>query len=114
MKNRQKRDVLATKTDSLAFFEQRTKSLRESLSHSWNDDILTPDQSIVFLFQVLLHYDTNPNTPFVVTETTFSELSDKTKDELEVMLVHLQKQFLVEYPDGKGIKCFYSGIDLVP
>ena len=113
MKNRQKRDV-ATKTDSLAFFERRTKSFRESLSHSWNDDILTPDQSLVFLFRVLLHYGTNPNNPFVVTETTFSELRDKTKDEPEVMLVHLQKQFLVEYPDGKGIKCFYSGIDLVP
>jgi hypothetical protein len=49
-----------------------------------------------------------------VTETTFSELRDKTKDDLEVMSVHLQKQFLVEYLDGKGISCFYSGIEVVP
>jgi hypothetical protein len=104
----------ATKTDSLAFFEHRTLSFRQSLSHSWNDDIQTPDQLLVFLFRVLLHYGTNPNTPFIVTETTFSELRDKTKDELEVMLVHLQKRFLMEYPDGKGIKCFYSGIEVVP
>ena len=39
---------------------------------------------------MLFHYATNPNTPFVVTEMTFSELRDKTEDELEVMLVHLR------------------------
>jgi hypothetical protein len=30
------------------------------------------------------------------------------------MLVHLQKGFLVEFLDGKGISCFYSGIEVVP
>jgi len=38
----------------------------------------------------------------------------KTEDALEVMLVHLQKRFLVEFPDGKGILCFYSWIEVVP
>jgi len=82
--------------------------------HSWKDDTPTKAQSSVFLFQVLIHYVANPNTPFVVAETTFSELRDKTEDELEVMLVHLQKQFLMEFLDGKGITCFYSGIVVVP
>ena len=69
---------------------------------------------VITTFFTLFHYATNPNTPFVVTETTFSELRDKTEDALEVMLVHLQKRFLVEFPDGKGILCFYSGIEVVP
>ena len=63
---------------------------------------------------LLIHYATNPKTPFIVMETTFSELRDKTEDELEAMLVHLQKQFLVKFLDGKGITCFYSGIEVVP
>ena len=49
---------------------------------------------------VLIHYATNPDTPFVVTEMTFLDLRDKTEDE-EVMSVHLQKRFLVKFLDGK-------------
>jgi len=47
------------------------------------------------MFQVLFHYGTNPNTPFVVDEVTFLDLRNKTEDELEVMLIHLQNQFIV-------------------
>ncbi len=52
------------------------------------------------MLRVLIHYATNPDTPFVVTEMTFLDLRDKTKDE-EVMSVHLQKRFLVKFLDGK-------------
>ena len=50
---------------------------------------------VVYMFQVLFHYAKNPNTLFVVAETTFLDLRNKTEDELEVMLIHLQKQFIV-------------------
>jgi len=30
------------------------------------------------------------------------------------MLEVLKKQFLKVFPDGKGIKCFYSGLEVVP
>ena len=102
-----------TKTDYFAFFDRRSDTFRKSTSHSWKD---TPAlaQWVVFLFQVLFNYATNPNSLFVVTETTFSELRDKTEDELEVMLVHIQKHFIKEFPDGKGISCFHSGLEVVP
>ena len=52
---------------------------------------------------------------FVVTESSFSDLRDKTnKDELEDMLEVLKKQFIKEFPNGKGITCFYSGLEVVP
>ena len=56
----------------------------------------------------------NPDTPFVVTETSFSDLRSKTEDELEAMLEVLKKQFIKVFPDGKGITCFYSGLEVVP
>ena len=71
-------------------------------------------QLVVFMFQVLYHYATNPNTPFDVDEMTFLDSRNKTEDELEVMLAHLQKQFIVEFPGWKGISCFFSGIQVVP
>jgi hypothetical protein len=30
------------------------------------------------------------------------------------MLVHLQKRFIKKFSDGKGITCFYSGLEVVP
>jgi hypothetical protein len=66
------------------------------------------------MFQVLFHSAANPNTPFIVAETTFLDLRNKTEDELKPMLEHLQKQFIVEFPDGMGILCFYSGLEVVP
>ena len=66
------------------------------------------------MLQVVIYHATNPDTPFVVTETSFSDLRDKTDDEFEVMLEVLKKQFIEEFPDGKGITCFYSGLEVVP
>jgi hypothetical protein len=61
-----------------------------------------------------MYHATNHDTPFVVTETSFSDLRDKTEDELEDMLEVLKMQFIEEFPNGKGITCFYSGLDVVP
>jgi hypothetical protein len=58
---------------------------------------------------VLFHYAANRNTPFIVAETTFLDLRNKTEDELKPMLEHLQKQFIVEF-----LSCFYSGLEVVP
>jgi hypothetical protein len=69
---------------------------------------------VVFMFQVLFHYAKNPNTLFVVAETTFLDLRNKTEDKLKTMPEYLQKLFIVEFPDGKGISCFYSGLEVVP
>jgi hypothetical protein len=63
---------------------------------------------------VVINQARNPDTPFVVTETTFSDLRSKTEDELEAMLEVLKKQFIKVFPDGKGITCFYSGLEVVP
>ena len=66
------------------------------------------------MLQVVIYHATNPDTPFVVTETSFSDLIDKTEDELEAMLEVLKKRFIKVFPDGKGITCFYSGLEVVP
>jgi len=79
-----------TSTDYFAFFKARTNSFIESRSHSWNKTP-TPAQSEVFMLQVVIYQATNPDTPFVVTETSFSDLRDKTEDELEDMLEVLKK-----------------------
>ena len=91
-----------SKVDYFTFLEKRSEAFRFSTLHSWK---VTPPtaQLAVFMFQVLFHYATNSNTPFVVAAPTFSELRDRTEDELEAILVHLQKQFIVEFLDGKGI-----------
>jgi hypothetical protein len=102
-----------TSTEYFAFFRARTNSFRESTSHSWNNTP-TPAQSEVFMLHVVIYYATNPDTPFVVTETSFSDLRDKTEDELEAMLEVLKKRFIEVFPDGKGITCFYSGLEVVP
>jgi hypothetical protein len=102
-----------TSTKYFAFFKARTSSFRESTSHSWNNTP-TPAQSEVFMLQVVIYHATNPDTPFVVTETSFSDLRDKTEDELEAMLEVLKKRFIEVFPDGKGITCFYSGPEVVP
>jgi intein-encoded DNA endonuclease-like protein len=52
---------------------------------------------------------------FVVTESSFSDLRDKTnKDELEDMLEVLKKRFIKEFPNGKGITWFHSRLEVVP
>ncbi len=71
-------------------------------------------ESEVFMLQVVIYHATNPDTPFVVTETSFSDLRDKTEDELEAILEVLKKRFIEVFPDGKGITCFYSGLEVVP
>jgi hypothetical protein len=83
-----------------------------SLKH-WNKKP-APAQSKVFMFQVAIFHATNPDTPFVVTATSFSDLRDKTEDELEAMLEVIEKLFIKKFPDGKGITCFYSGLEVVP
>jgi hypothetical protein len=45
-----------TKTNSFAFFEMRSVTFITSTSHSWNDDIPTPAQSLVFMFQVFFRH----------------------------------------------------------
>ena len=102
-----------TLTDYFAFFKVRTASFISSSSHNWNDKP-TPTQPVVFLLQVMIYHATNPDTLFIVTETSFSDLRDKTEDELEDMLEVLKKQFIKEFPNGKGITCFYSGLEVVP
>ena len=104
---------LSVKVDSFTFFEERSDTVRTSTSHSWKDTP-TMAQLVVFMFQVLYHYATNPNTPFDVDEMTFLDSRNKTKDELEVMLAHLQKQFIVDFPDGKESHVSFWGLKLFP
>jgi hypothetical protein len=66
------------------------------------------------MLQVVIYHATNPDTPFIVSETSFSDLRNKTDVELEAILEVLKKQFIKIFPDGKGITCFYSGIEVVP
>jgi hypothetical protein len=100
-------------TDYFAFFEKRTNSFISSSSHSWNNTP-TPAQSEVFMLQVVIEHATNPDTPYIVTETSFSDLRDKTDVDLEAILEVLKKRFVKLFPDGKGITCFYSGLEVVP
>ena len=102
-----------TSTKYFTFFKARTASFIASSSHSWNDTP-TPAQSEVFMLQVVIYHATNPDTLFVVTEASFSDLRDKTEDELEAMLEVLKKRFIKAFLDGKGITCFYSGLEVVP
>ena len=107
------RKAEVTSTDSFAFFEARTNSFINSSSHSWNKKP-TPAESEVFMYQVVIFHATNPDTPFIVSETSFSDLRNKTEDKLKTMLEVLKKQFIKVFPDGKGITCFYSGLEVVP
>ena len=66
------------------------------------------------MYQVVIYHATNPDTPFIVSETSFSDLRNKTEDKLKTMLEVLKKQFIKVFPDGKGITCFYSGLEVVP
>ena len=102
-----------TSTDSFAFFQARTASFLNSTSHSWNNKP-TPAESEVFMLQVVIYQATHPDTPFLVTETSFSDLRIKTDKELKAILEVLKKQFVKLFPDGKGITCFYSGLEVVP
>jgi hypothetical protein len=102
-----------TSTEHFAFFKARTNSFRTSASHSWNNTP-TPAQSEVFMLQVVIEHATNPDTPYIVTETSFSDLRDKTDVDLEAILEVLKKRFVKLFPDGKGITCFYSGLEVVP
>jgi uncharacterized CHY-type Zn-finger protein len=102
-----------TSTDSIAFFQARTASFSNSSSHSWNNKP-TPAESEVFMLQVVIYQATHPDTPFLVTETSFSDLRIKTEKELKAILEVLKKQFVKLFPDGKGITCFYSGLEVVP
>jgi len=111
--NGQGRRAEVTSTDNFAFFEARTASFINSTLHSWNNTP-SPAQSEVFMLQVVIYQATNPDTPFVVTETSFSDLRNKTEYELEAMLEVLKKRFIKVFLDGKGITCFYSGIEVVP
>ena len=111
--NGQGRRAEVTSTDNFAFFEARTASFINSTLHSWNNTP-SPAQSEVFMLQVVIYQATNPDTPFVVTETSFSDLRSKTEYELEAMLEVLKKRFFKVFPDGKGITCFYSGLEVVP
>ena len=65
------------------------------------------------MYQVVIYHATNPDTPFIVSETSFSDLRNKTEDKLKTMLEVLKKQFIKVFPDGKGITCFYSGLEVV-
>jgi hypothetical protein len=102
-----------TSKENLAFLKAKAKSFITSTSHSW-DNPPTPAQSEVFLFQVVIDQASNPNTPFTVTERTFSDLRDMTDVELQARLEDLKQQFIDLFPDGKGITCFYSGLEVVP
>ena len=102
-----------TSTEHFAFFKARTHSFRTSALHSWNNTP-TPAQSEVFMLQVVIEHATNPDNPYIVIETSFSDLRDKTDVELEAILEVLKKLFVKLFPDGKGITCFYSGLEVVP
>ncbi len=102
-----------TSTENFAFFKARINSFRTSTSHSWNNKP-TPTESEVFMLQVVIYHATHPDTPFLVTETSFSDLRNKTEKELKAILEVLKKQFVKLFPDGKGITCFYSGLEVVP
>ena len=112
-KKKSEKTAVLTSTEYFTVFKARSNSFTNSSSHHWNNTP-TPDQSEVFMLQVVIYYATNPDTSFVVTETSFSELRSKTSVELEAMLKVLRKQFIELYPDGKGINCFYTGIEVVP
>jgi hypothetical protein len=66
------------------------------------------------MLQVVIYQATHPDTPFLVTETSFSDLRIKTEKELKAIHEVLKKQFVKLFPDGKGITCFYSGLEVVP
>jgi hypothetical protein len=100
-----------TSTDYFTFFKARTASFRESTS--WNEKP-TPAELEVFMLQVVIYHATNPDTLFVVTKTSFSDLRDKTEDEIEDMLEVLKKRFIEEFPNGKGINVSILGLKLFP
>jgi hypothetical protein len=112
-KNSTRKVAEVTSTKNFAFFKARTASFMSSTLHSWNNTP-TKAQSEVFMLHVVIYQATNPDTPFVVTETSFSDLRNKTEDELEAMLEVLKTQFIKVFPDGKGITCFYSGLEVDP
>jgi hypothetical protein len=97
-----RRRAEVTSTDSIAFFQARTNSFLNSHSHSWNNKP-TPAESEVFMLQVVIYQATHPDTPFLVTETSFSDLRIKTEKELKAIHEVLKKQFIKLFPDGKGI-----------
>jgi len=85
-------------------------------------------QLVIFMFQVLFHYAINFNTPFVVAVTTFSELRDKTEDELEVIgcafrrnppeSAGIRRNLCKKGPSGKNVKvrstemCYNTILDI--
>jgi hypothetical protein len=70
-----------TRVDARTFIHQRANTFVHLSSHHWNVKP-TDSQAIIFLLQLIIHYIANPNIPFKVTQTTFSELRNMDKIEL--------------------------------
>jgi hypothetical protein len=76
-------------------------------SHDWNEMPRTVESEI-FIYNLLRHYCTQENTPFVVSSTTFSELRNKNQDDLKAVRGKFYRNFL----NGEGFKCSFSHIEL--
>ena len=84
-KNSTRKVAEVTSTKNFAFFKARTASFMSSTLHSWNNTP-TPKQSEVFLLQVVINQARNPDTPFIVTETSSQTLEARLRMNLKPCL----------------------------
>lgn len=113
MQNR-KQKAATRKIDPLAFLDEIAKNFKRSKTHCWNNDEKpTTVQSTIFVLKLIIFYAKNPKTPFIVSNSTFYNLTKTPVSELRAIKECMSKKFLVAFSEGKGIKCWYSGKELM-
>ena len=88
--------------DLLSFVKLKAQSFVDSNTHSWN---VKPSrlQALVFILKLVEWYIANPDTRFVVSGTTFSDLR-KLEDNTLVRM----KELLMKNLDFSELRCWYT------
>ena len=90
------------KVDLLSFLKLRAQSFVHSISHKWNIKPSCP-QALVFILQLAEWYIVNPDTPFVVSRTTFSDLRKLDDNTLKWM-----KALKMKNLNFSKLRCWYT------
>ena len=100
--------------DPLSFLGEVAKNFRISRTHCWKKNEKPTILQLTVLVLKLITFNANhPKTPFTVSKSTFSNLKKTPVSELQAIEKCISKKFLNDFSEGKGIKCWYTGKELV-
>ena len=113
-KKRNTQLAAARQIDPLAFIDSIATNMRSSNSHCWkNNEKPTSLQLRIFVLKLIIFNAKHPKTPFTVSKSTFSNLKETPVSELQAIFECMSKVFQINFPEGKGIKCWYTGKELL-